>query len=161
MMGENNNLEMTGNQSGEELLKQLFHLKGYEIPETSRMTRNKQNIMRQVREVSRSKRKTVGDLLEGSFPWFFAEPKYGVALLFVAFVGLQYMGVNARHAAQSDTGIYTTTTDRFAAYEQSAGRATNKALAYPEVSSDLRLFPDRSDRDRVKWVNNPSPDWQK
>ena len=34
----------------EELLRQLFHLKRYETPETARMTRNKQNIMRQVRE---------------------------------------------------------------------------------------------------------------
>lgn len=156
MMDEDKSMEMTGGEYGEELLKQLFHLKRYEIPDASRMTRSKQNIMRHVREASRSKRKSLGDLLEINFPWFFAEPKYGVALLFVAFAGLQYLGVNARHAVQSDTGIYTTSTDRFAAYEQPSAAATNSA-EYVDVTPGLRLFQNRQGSDEVKWVTH----WQK
>ncbi len=151
MMGENENVEMGSAEYGEELLKQLFHLKRYETPEVSRMTRNRQNIMRRVREASHSQRRSVGDLLEISFPWFFSEPRYGVALLFVAFAGLQYLGVNARHAAQSNTGIYTTSNDRFAAYQQAGAAATNKAV-YSEVPEDFRLFPDQHDENVVTWA---------
>ncbi len=140
----------------EDVLRKLFHLKRYEAPETSRMTRNKQNIMRHVRESHRNQRKSLGDWAEISFPWFFAEPKYGVAMLFVAFAGLQYVGVNARHAAQSDTGIYTTSTDQIAAYEQAAAGATN-TVHYETVSPNLRLFPERHNSSDIKWVTNPSP----
>lgn len=159
MMGEENNMEMTGVELGEEVLKQLFHLKRYETPEVSRMTRNKQNIMRKVREASRNKRKSFGDLIEINFPWFFAEPKYGVAMLFVAFAGLQYLGVNARHAEQANTGIFTASTDRLAAYEQPAAAATN-TVDYPKLPSGLPLFPSQQNNGEVKWVSNPSADWQ-
>jgi len=151
MTGDNYNLNESELEMGEELLKQLFHLKRYETPEVARMTRNRQNIMRQVREASRNKRKSLSDLIEISYPWFFAEPKYGVALLFVAFAGLQYMGVNARHAAQSDTGIYTTSTDRFAAYEQASVTGTN-TISYPEFPQGATLFRDYQGRKDVKFV---------
>jgi len=151
MTGDNYNMQESELEMGDELLKQLFHLKSYETPEVARMTRNKQNIMRQVREASRSKRKSLSDLIEISYPWFFAEPKYGVALLFVAFAGLQYMGVNAKHAAQSNTGIYTSSTDRFAAYEQSAAAGTN-TVSYPEFPRGATLFRDYQGRKDVKFV---------
>ncbi len=139
MTGENNNIEDRVLVVGEEVLQQLFHLKRFETPEVARMTRNKQNIMRQVRETDRNKRKSLGDLLEINFPWFFAEPKYGVALLFVAFTALQYLGINDRHAAQSNTGIYTSSGDRFAAYESSAATTTN-TINYPELPRGETLF---------------------
>ena len=152
MMNENEKVDLTGGEGGEELLKQLFHLKRYETPDVSRMTRNRQNIMRRIREESQNRRKSLSELIEVSFPWFFAEPRYGVAMLFVAFVGLQYLGVNARHAAQSDTGIYTTSGDRFAAYEQAAVSSTNSA-DYPELPMDAPLFPDRhNDEGVVTWA---------
>lgn len=151
--------DMTDVEAGD-LLKQLFHLKRYETPEISRMTRNKQNIMRQVRETGQNRRKSLGDLMEINFPWFFAEPKYGVALLFVAFAGLQYIGSNARYAAQNDTGIYPTPIDRFAAYEQPATATTN-AIEYPELPVGTPLFPDWQNSDTLMKVGNPSPDWRK
>ncbi|MBN2163723.1 MAG: hypothetical protein JXR25_07625 [Pontiellaceae bacterium] len=135
----------------EELLDKLLHLKQYEVPEIARMTRNRQNIMREVRSASRNQRKSFGDLIEGCFPWLFAEPKYGVAMLLVAFAGLQYLSVNARHAALSDTGIYTSP-NRFATYAQPAVTSTN-AVQYDEISPHLRLFRERQKNENVKWVN--------
>jgi hypothetical protein len=114
------------------------------------MTRNKQNIMREVRKAGQNKRKSLEDLLEINFPWFFAEPKYGVAMLFVAFAGLQYLGTNARNAAQSRTGIYTTS-DQFAAYEQPATVVTN-VIVYPKIPDNFRLFDDARNQSDVMFV---------
>ncbi|HSR88389.1 MAG TPA: hypothetical protein VLL07_05505 [Pontiella sp.] len=131
----------SGTDAADLMLQQLIHLKRFETPDPSRMVRNKQNIMRQIRQESQNQKKSLGDLIEFNFPWLFAEPKYGVALLFVAFAGLQYLGVNARQAANSQTGIYTTPIDQFAGYEQSAAAVSN-AIPYPEVPGNLRLFGD-------------------
>jgi hypothetical protein len=160
MMNEDEYVEGADIELGEALLKQLFHLKQYETPDPARMTRNRQNIMRSVREVSQSQRKSLSDLIEINFPWFFAEPRYGVAMLFVAFAGLQFLGVNARHAAQSDTGIYTTSTDRIAAFQQAAAASTN-TVEYPRLPGGSRLFQDWSESDTLTPVGNPSPNWQK
>ena len=160
MKNEEEYVDAAENELGDDLLKQLFHLKQYETPDVARMTRNRQNIMRQVREVSQTQRKSLGDLIEVNFPWLFAEPRYGVAMLFVAFAGLQLLGVNARHAAQSDTGIYTTSTDRIAAFQQAAAASTN-SVEYPSLPGGSRLFQDWSDSDTLTPVGNPSPDWRK
>lgn len=144
--------DMKRTEREDELLHKMLHLKRYESPEIARMTRNRQNIMRQVRAVSVNKRKSFSDLLEINFPWFFAEPKYGVAMLFVAFAGLQYLGVNTRQAVNSDPGIYTTTTDRFAEYRTTDVSATN-AISYPAVPDGLRLFPEGRNTDEIKWIN--------
>ena len=141
MTDDKNHLKESRTDSADLMLRQLIHLKQFEKPDPSRMVRNRQNIMRQIRQESQSKRKSIGDLIEFNFPWLFAEPKYGVALLFVAFAGLQYLGVNARQAANSQTGIYTTPTDQFAAYEQPAATVSN-SIPYPEVPGNLRLFDD-------------------
>ena len=151
MTGDNENQNIEGVEAADLLLKQLFHLKHYETPEVARMVRNKQNIMRQVREASREKRKSLGDLLEINYPWFFAEPKYGVAILFVAFAGLQYLGINARSAATSATGIYTSAGQ--VAFEQGAESESN-AVAYAEIPRyGFRLFGDRQERGDVKFVD--------
>jgi hypothetical protein len=150
MMSENKNVDQDL-ACEDEMLKQLFYLKSYEKPETARMTRNKQNIMREVRTASQQRRMSLFDMLEVNFPWFFAEPKYGVALIFVAFAGLQYLGINGRHAAQSDTGIYTAAADQFATYQQPVDIATN-SVAYPEVPSGMRLFQDRTGNGDVTWA---------
>ena len=140
------------NVCGDELLDKLLHLKQYEVPEVARMTRSRQNIIREVRELNSRKRKSFGDVLELSLPWFFAEPKYGVALLVVAFAGLQYLSINARNAALSDTGIYTSR-DRFADYEQLDSSSATNSVQYEDVSPGLRYFNDPKGSGEVKWAN--------
>ena len=133
------NQKTTPEDQAELLLKQLMQLKRYETPETARMTRNKQNIMRMVRQANDNKRKSIGELLELSIPWFFTEPKYGIAALFVAFAALQYVGINAEHAALSQTGIYTSTGDLADYRNQDLGAATNSA-SYPSLPGNVPLF---------------------
>jgi hypothetical protein len=141
MTKDKDHMKEGGSEPADLMLQDLFHLKRFETPDPSRMVRNKQNIMRQIRQESHNKRATVGDLIELNFPWLFAEPKYGVAILFVAFAGLQYLSVNARQAANSQTGIYTTPAAQFAEYQQPAAAVSN-SIAYPEVPGNLRLFGD-------------------
>lgn len=140
MTDQKDNLKEPGMEPADLMLQNLFHLKGFETPDASRMVRNKQNIMRQIRQESH-KKTSIGDLIELNFPWLFAEPKYGVAILFVAFAGLQYLGVNARQAANSQTGIYTTPAGQFVGFEQPAATVSN-SIPYPEVPGNLRLFGD-------------------
>ncbi len=133
------------------LLRQLLHLKKYERPETARMTRSKQNIMRQVREASSQKRWSLGDLLEVNIPWFFAEPRYGIALLFVVFAGLQFWGASSREEAQDETGIYASG-GNISVLEQASTISTNQ-VSYPELPRDYQLFPDaRRSGGSVKFV---------
>jgi hypothetical protein len=136
MMGENNKRETPADDPAELLFRQLMHLKNYEKPETARMTRNKQNIMREVRKAQASKRMNLGDVLEMNMPWFFAEPKYGIAALFLAFVGLQYAGIHSRTSYQS-TGIYSTANDLAAYAKKPETVSTNY---YPRLPSNLPLF---------------------
>ena len=120
----------------EVLLSQLMHLKTYEKPETARMTRNKQNILREIRNSQANRRKSLGDLLELNMPWFFAEPKYGVAALFIAFMALQYAGMQTR--TSQSTGIYTSATPDYANSTQSQVTiATNR---YPQLPTNRALF---------------------
>jgi len=137
MNGENSTVEMTSEDQAEVLLRQLMHLKHYETPDPSRMTRNKQNIMREVRKAQSKKRKSLVDLIEINIPWFFAEPKYGIAALFVAVIGLQYAGMTARNSSQN-TGIYTTT-GNLVALEQSPVTSTNQ-YSYPDLPRSYQLF---------------------
>jgi hypothetical protein len=137
MMNEKLSNETTAEEQADVLLQKLLQLKQYETPDVARMTRNKQNIMRQVRQAHSEKRKSLLDLLELNIPWFFAEPKYGIAALFVAFVGLQYVGMSARNSATS-TGIYTSTAN-VASFEQNSvvDVVTNR---YPSLPSNYQLF---------------------
>ena len=151
MTDDKNNIEENGIESADLMLQHLIHLKRFETPDASRMVRNKQNIMRQIRQKDQNKRKSIGDLIELNYPWLFAEPKYGVALLFVAFAGLQYLGVNARQAANSQTGIYTSPVGQFAEYEQPADTVSN-SIPYPEVPGNLRLFGDVSQNEDSELV---------
>lgn len=150
MMGESETMNGITEEQAERLLRQLIHLKGYETPDPARMVRSKQNIMRSVRNASANKRKSLGDLLEINIPWFFAEPKYGIAALFVAFAGLQYVGINTRNAANSQTGIYTTD-GTLASYAQVS--ATN-TISYPKLPDNLRLFPDGYGGGDIKFVEH-------
>lgn len=130
--------DLTAEDQADLMLKQLLQLKAYEKPDSSRMTRNKQNIMRQVRQSQSEQRKPLLDRLELNIPWFFAEPKYGIAALFVAFVGLQYAGISAKNSSAS-TGIYTTTSSvaNYEAQDISSAVVSNR---YPSLPSNYPLF---------------------
>lgn len=137
MTGEEKTEDHMVEDQAEVLLKQLMHLKTYEMPETARMTRNKQNILREIRNTQSSRRMSFGDLLELNMPWLFAEPKYGIAALFIAFMGLQYAGIQTSTSSQS-TGIYTSTTPDYASLGQpQATIATNR---YPQLPGNRALF---------------------
>lgn len=137
MMDGKMSTEMSDEQA-DVMLQQLLQLKTYEKPDPSRMTRNKQNIMRQVRQAQSEKRKPLLDRLEINIPWFFAEPKYGIAALFVAFFGLQYVGMTTRQSAM-DTGVYTPT-DHLAVYEQEDIPSSVISNRYPNLPSNYHLF---------------------
>ena len=144
----------TSGESAETLadtrLQQLLHLKRYEAPDPSRMVRNKQNIMRMVRETNaRQHWWNLGDLLEAKMPWLFAEPRYGIAALFIIFAALQYAGVSSRQQAR--TGIYTAPAPKMATYKPSASVRTNQ-FAYPELPSNIALFPNQRNDDNIKFV---------
>lgn len=138
MMDENKSTEPTAGEQADLVLQQLLHLKAYERPDPSRMTRNKQNIMRAVRQAQTEKRKPLLDILELNIPWFFAEPKYGVAALFVAFLGLQYVGMSTRQTAM-ETGIYTSS-DLVATYHQPEESSAVVSNRYPSLPSNYQLF---------------------
>jgi hypothetical protein len=133
------NMERT--EQEHHLIGKLLHLKSYETPEHTRMVRSRQNIMREIRNTQASRRPSVGEILENYIPWFFAEPKYGIALLFVAFVALQYAGTTARNSARS-TGIYTSN-GNLAAYDSTMNVSTNPAVYYPALPSNYPLFEEQ------------------
>jgi len=150
MMDRNENLEIPPVDPADALLRQLFHLKGYETPDAARMTRSKQNIMRQVREANSRNRWSLSDLLEVNIPWFFAEPRYGIAALFVVFAGLQFWGVNTQKQVRGKTGIYTSESN-VAVLDQSTVFSTNR-VSYPKLPDNLELFPDQQGDAGVKFV---------
>ena len=148
----NDSIETQAEDSDDILLKQLLHLKTYERPETARMTRNKQNIMRQVREVKSRKHWNLSDLLEMNIPWLFAEPRYGVALLFVAFAMLQFWGVSTQKAQQKEAAIYASGNSMTALNASADNTATN-ALNYPELPKHgLQLFPNTQGDRSIKFA---------
>lgn len=65
----------------------LLALKAYERPDAQRVEKNIQNTMRAVRSTS-----NIPSLFpDKSFAWMFAQPRYGVAALFVLFLGLHLL----------------------------------------------------------------------
>ena len=143
-MKDEKKVETPQGECSEELLKKLLYLKGFETPVASRMVRNRQEIMRQVRHLQQEQRKGLLDMIELKFPWFFAEPKYGVALLFVAFAALQYLGVNARFASQTDFGVHMPRHQQTVSSAQAptVSSVTNHAVyaKIPDDPSSFRLF---------------------
>ena len=152
---KNENKEVMGETETDALLKQLMHLKQYERPDAARMMRNKQNIMRQVREANANKRKSFGDLLELNIPWFFAEPKYGIAVVFVAFVALQYAGITTQNSSQS-TGIYTSN-NTIAALEQSSIGTVTNSISYPSLPNNYQLFDTNQKSSDIMFVERLAP----
>ena len=155
MMDRDYNLEKTSGDRADELLQQLFHLKGYETPDAARMAKNKQNIMRQVRELNNRKHWSLSDLLEVNIPWFFAEPRYGIAALFVVFATLQFWGVNSQKQVHGEAGLYTRNSG-IALAGQSVDIFTN-SISYPKLPDNLNLFPDQQGDSGVMFVGRIEP----
>jgi hypothetical protein len=151
MMEEKDNLGIPSAESAEALLKQLLHLKRYERPDAARMVRNRQNIMRCVREVNSRKRLSLTSLMEGNIPWFFAEPRYGIAALFIIFAALQFWGVSVQKEGSGQPGIYTGGSN-IALTERNAGAYTNNTFYYPEMPVNLSMFSGQSRESSVKFV---------
>ena len=151
----NDNCEKTSEDPADVLLKQLFHLKGYETPDAARMIRNKQNIMRQVREASSRKRWSLSDLLEVNIPWFFAEPRYGIAALFIVFATLQFWGANVHKRERSESAIYPRGSS-MAVAGQNSGVYTN-SLSYPKIPDNLGLFAEKKGDSSIKPAGSFGP----
>jgi NTP pyrophosphatase (non-canonical NTP hydrolase) len=147
--------ENTGEESADVLLQQLFHLKGYEVPDAARMTRNKQNIMRQVREINSKKRWSLSDLLEMNIPWFFAEPRYGIAALFVVFAALQFWGASTAKQESGGAGLYAQGHGMTVA-GQNSGVYTN-SVSYPKIPDNLGLFAERKGDGSIKPAGSFGP----
>lgn len=147
---ESDHLNMAGEDSADMLLSRLLHLKKYETPDVDRMVKHRQNIMRQVREESSRPDWSMGDLLELNIPWFFAEPRYGIAALFVVFAGLQFWAANSQKQASGRTGIYTSN-NSVSMMDQNTSFSTNN-ISYPKLPDNLQLFPDQRSDSGVKFV---------
>ena len=150
MMDQIDNQNVANETEADVLLKQLLQLKRYETPDPSRMTKNKQNIMRLVREANSNKRMSLGDLMELNMPWFFAEPRYGIALLFVAFSGLQLLSQNRFSQMDSRTGIYTTSGNMVSVGKNVAPSTNN--FYYSQFPADAQLFDGQHVETDVKFV---------
>ncbi len=67
----------------------LLALKAYERPDEARAEKNIQNIMREVRTTHNAPSLLL--FPDKSFGWMFAQPRYGVAALFLVFLGLHLL----------------------------------------------------------------------
>ena len=144
-MMDNDQLEFPADPLADERLQQLLFLKRYERPDPASLARNRQNIMREVRQAGAKQKWSLGDLLEMHIPWFFAEPRYGLAALFVLFAGLQFWG--AHFQGQLKGTDFAGTQQPAANYATLASASTNNSpqVKYPELPEDFRLFPDRQE----------------
>jgi len=128
-------------ERADEILQQLLHLKTYETPDPNRMRRNQQNIMRRIRE-EKSKHWSLSELIEVNMPWFFAEPRYGIALLFVAFAMLQFWGSRINRSAVDREGLYDLLPSKVTTVEQLVGTVDNSTntYSYPELPVEMHFF---------------------
>jgi len=131
----------------DERLQQLLHLKGFETPTSARMSRSRQNIMREVRSIGSKKERTFGELLEMNIPWFFAEPRYGIAALFVLFAGLHFLGLSTQNTDRK-TGLYSAPSSEWA----SASASSSNQVVYPKLPTNFALFPDPQRKSDISFV---------
>jgi hypothetical protein len=110
----------------------LLALKAYERPDAVRGEKNIQNIMRTVRATS-----NVPSLFpDKSFAWMFAQPRYGVAALFILFLGLHLLERPLPLAPVGSMAVV-----KAPDVEMMASMDTNqlKAASIPGISSPLSL----------------------
>ncbi|MFC1467683.1 hypothetical protein ACFLQY_03210 [Verrucomicrobiota bacterium] len=76
------------------MIKDLLSLRRYEEPKSGRVERGVANIMREVRlSEDRYERR------QSHLCWMFSEPRYGVALLFMVFIGINLARTDHDHYA--------------------------------------------------------------
>lgn len=143
-----------GDEATDRLLTKLLYLKSYETPSEERMLRNRRNIMREIREVDR-RRWSWDQLLEMKLPWLFAEPRYGLAMLFVVFAGLQFWSHQVQQKDRGSNGLYTAAdAGPRAVYNTAAVAAgpTNQVV-YTEVPRNFQVFPGAGGDSSIQFVS--------
>jgi hypothetical protein len=150
MMDKNDNIFSTSGDPAEVLLQQLFHLKKYETPDAVRLIRNRHNIMRQVREINSRKHRSLSDLLAVNLPWFFAEPRYGIAALFIVFASLQFWGANTQKQIRDNSDFYTR--NNTMAVAAPASTLYTNSIVYPELPDDINFFPEQQTDSGIMFV---------
>lgn len=106
----------------------LLTLKTYERPDEERVEKNIQGIMREVRATNQ-----MPSLLffpDKSFGWMFAQPRYGVAALFILFLGLHLL---ERPSPTTSAGAVMFRVPEMA--ETIAASETNQFKTIPGLSS--------------------------
>jgi hypothetical protein len=102
--------------------------------------------MRRVRQTNTKPRWS----LEVKIPWFFAEPRYGIAALLIVFAGLQFLSTTAQRKSEVKTGIYIAQ-ENSGNYALGADAYTNQ-VSYPTLPSNLALFPDQQNSGDIQFV---------
>jgi hypothetical protein len=110
----------------------LLALKAYERPDAGRVEKNIQNTMRTVRSTSNAP--TL--FPDKSFGWMFAQPRYGVAALFVLFLGLHLLERPLPTASVGSMAVVKASDEEIVA---AAGTNQLKASAIPGISSPLSV----------------------
>ena len=112
----------------------LLALKTFERPDEDRAEKNIQNIMREVRATDRAPSLLL--FPDKSFAWMFAQPRYGVAALFVLFLGLHLL-----ERPLQDASVGTLAVVKAPDVESMASMDTNqlKATSIPGIASPLSL----------------------
>lgn len=120
-------------------VESLLALKAYEIPEQERVERTIQDTLRIVRETS-----NIPSLLifpDTSFAWMFTKPRYGVALLFIAFLAMHMMKRPVPETVQGPLAVVRSEDDKLLLLID-----TNRTgMAFPFRTDDPFLFDDRPD----------------
>lgn len=70
-------------------IERLLALKAFEKPSDERIEKNIQNTMRAVREANA--KPSLLHFPDKSYTWMFAQPRYGIAALFILFLGLHLL----------------------------------------------------------------------
>ncbi len=107
----------------------LLALKTYERPVDARTEKNIQNIMRTIRLTSN--RPSLLLFPDKSFAWMFAQPRYGVAALFIIFLGLHLLD---RPMPRSSVGTTTLHKPDLAASIAAAGTNQPQTTTAPGLT---------------------------
>lgn len=122
--------------AGPELdMTRLLALKTYERPDGTRTEKNIQNIMREVRAADR----TPSLLLfpDKNFAWMFTQPRYGVAALFILFLGLHMLN---RPMPRVPVGNTSLVPPEPAAEVAAAGTNQTQAVTVPGLTPAYTSF---------------------
>ena len=108
-------------------VKELLILKAYARPDRDRVEKNIENIMHAVR--SAHKKPTLHHFPDKSTGWMFAQPRYGVAALFIIFLGLHLLDRPIPETTVGSSVLEEPSAD----IEAPTGIETNTVLGIPAV----------------------------